>query len=171
MCNTWFLISKNLCISTVWPKNKQKTNLICVPCAQIFFYLLTLLKEFNLIILIMNVSLTFSVMLAFLIIKSTDIGEKQVWDHRGTECRSNTTSEPHSQKSCLCKTNFSIFENKRYFFKNKHKIKKRCMPNYWKLLSTLLFKCTFPVENLLFREFVWAQIKISTVQFQWPIMQ
>lgn len=124
MCNTWFLISKNLCISTVWPKNKQKTNLICVPCAQIFFYLLTLLKEFNLIILIMNVSLTFSVMLAFLIIKSTDIGKKQVWDHRGTECRSNTTSEPHSQKSCLCRTNFSIFENKRYFFKNKHTIKK-----------------------------------------------
>lgn len=46
-------------------------------CAD-FFYLLTLLKEFNLIILIMNVSLTFSVMLAFLIIKSTDIGKKQV---------------------------------------------------------------------------------------------
>lgn len=47
-------------------------------CADFFFYLLTLLKEFNLIILIMNVSLTFSVMLAFLIIKSTDIGKKQV---------------------------------------------------------------------------------------------
>lgn len=44
-------------------------------CAD-FFYLLTLLKEFNLIIIIMNVRLPFSVMLAFLIIKSTDIGKK-----------------------------------------------------------------------------------------------
>lgn len=42
---------------------------------RIFFYLLTLLKEFNLIIIIMNVRLTFSVMLAFLIIESTDIGK------------------------------------------------------------------------------------------------
>lgn len=46
-------------------------------CAE--FYLLTLLKEFNLIIIIIvNARLTFSVMLAFLIIESTDIGKKQV---------------------------------------------------------------------------------------------
>lgn len=43
-------------------------------CAE--FYLLTLLKEFNLIIIIiMNARLT--VMLAFLIIESTDIGKKK----------------------------------------------------------------------------------------------
>lgn len=47
-------------------------------CAEFFFYLLTLLKEFNLIIIIiMNVRLTFSVMLAFLIIESTDIGKNR----------------------------------------------------------------------------------------------
>lgn len=45
-------------------------------CAE--FYLLTLLKEFNLIIIIiMNARLTFSVMLAFLIIDSTDIGKNR----------------------------------------------------------------------------------------------
>lgn len=56
------------------PKNKSD---LCAMCAE--FYLLTLLKEFNLIIIIiMNARLTFSVMLAFLIIESTDIGKKQV---------------------------------------------------------------------------------------------
>lgn len=67
-----------------------------------FFYLLTLLKEFNLIILIMNVSLTFSVMLAFLIIKSTDIGKNRC---EITEVQSVEATRPlnriHKNHACV----------------------------------------------------------------------